>query len=103
VDAAEFPDKTVIPDKQHRIEREWNGDTSYIIIKKITNGNKTRLSKEGRYVFNPVLSPDGKMVAYARSIDSITELRVAGTDSSGSQVLYSKKDVDLLQIHEWSG
>jgi Tol biopolymer transport system component len=102
VDGTEFPDNDITPDRKYRIEQEWSGYTSYIIIKDIKTGAKSRLSKEDGYVFNPVLSPDGKMVAYARSVDSITELRVAGTDSSGSRVLYSKKDVDLLQIHEWS-
>ena len=102
VNGTEFPDNAITPDRKYRIEQEWSGDTLYIIIKHIRTGVKTRLSKEGGYAFNPVLSPNGKMVAYARSVDSITELRVAGIDSSGSHVLYSKKDVDLLQIHEWS-
>jgi len=102
VDGTEFPDNAVTPDRKYRIEQEWSGDSSYIVIRNIKSGAKSRLSKEGGYVFNPVLSPDGKMVAYARNVDSITELRVAKTDSSGSRVLYSKKNVDLLQIHEWS-
>lgn len=102
VEPADFPDNNLTPDKKYRIEQEWIGDTSYIIIRNVSTGDKSRLSKEGGYTFNSVLSPDGKMVAYARSVDSITELRVVGTDSSGSHVLYSKRDVELFQIHEWS-
>ncbi len=102
VDGTELPDNTITPDRKYRIEQEWSGGASYIIIKDIKSGAKSLLSKEGGYVFNPVLSPDGKMVAYARGVDSITELRVAGTDSSGSHVLYSQENVDLFQIHEWS-
>jgi Tol biopolymer transport system component len=102
IDATEFPDNAVTPDRRHKIEQEWEGDSSYITIRDISTGAKTRLSEEGGYVFSPLLSPDGKMVAYARTVDSVTQLRVVGTDSTGSRIFYSKKDVDLVQIHEWS-
>ena len=47
VTGTEFPDNSITPDRKYRIEQEWTSDASYIIIRDIKGGAKSRLSKEG--------------------------------------------------------
>ena len=103
VNAAEAPNNSITPDGKYRIYDEWSKEgTCYLISQDIKSGVTRRLTK-GDYFEYPIISPDGKFVAYAwYSVNGIPELRIVGIDGSEPQTLFSQKDVQLFQVYEWS-
>ncbi len=82
-----------------------------LIALDLATGKQRRLAHDGTmsddyYVLSPVISPDGKLVAYSWCSDKtdICELRVIGT-AAGSQprTLYSNSKGQTMRTAGWSG
>lgn len=80
-------------------DEEHNGKL-YINIYDFARGTSTRVSEGGKEVF-PVLSPDGKRVAYLENNDRTSKyIDVAATDGSGK--LERLVASDRLALNDWS-
>jgi DNA-binding winged helix-turn-helix (wHTH) protein/Tol biopolymer transport system component len=80
-------------------DEEHNGKL-YIHIYDFARGTSTRVSEGGKEVF-PVLSPDGKRVAYLENYDRTSKyIDVAATDGSGK--LERLVASDRLALNDWS-
>lgn len=80
-------------------DEEHNGKL-YINIYDFARGTSTRASEGGKEVF-PVLSPDGKRVAYLENNDRTSKyIDVAATDGSGK--LERLVASDRLALNDWS-
>jgi Tol biopolymer transport system component len=80
-------------------DEEHNGKL-YIHIYDFARGTSTRVSEGGKEVF-PVLSPDGKRVAYLENYDRNSKyIDVAATDGSGK--LERLVASDRLALNDWS-
>ena len=80
-------------------DEEHNGKL-YINIYDFARGTSTRVSEGGKEVF-PVLSPDGKKVAYLENNDRTSKyIDVAATDGSGK--LERLVASDRLALNDWS-
>ena len=107
MDAAEAPTHSVTPDGRYRFyaEEDGGGD-EHLFLRDLTTGETRPLTKGPGAVGNAIMSPDGKQIAYTIgwrvAEDQLTELRLVGIDGSEPRVVYSNRDVVLLEVHEWS-
>ncbi len=104
VAAAEAPDPRVTPDGRYRLYAEEDGaGDEHLFLRDLTTGETRRLTKGPGSAGEAIMSPDGRLIAYAwETEDRLIELRIVGIDGSEPRVFYSNRDVLLLRVHEWS-
>ena len=103
VPVAEAPTPSVTTDGRYRVYEEEDGEgRDQLFVRDLTTGENRRLTKGPGGSIDAILSPDGKQIAYVRSVAEVYDVRVLGIDGSEARVLYSNTDVALLQVHEWS-
>src|SRR6266849_7923882 len=103
VAAAEAPTHSVTPDGRYRLyeEDKWEGD--HLFLQDLRKGESLCLTKGRGDAADEIMSPDGKLIAYAWvAEDGLIELRIVGIDGSEPRVVYSNRNMILLRVHEWS-
>lgn len=68
----------------------------------IEMGNITRITKENSYFTNGTYSPDGKKIAYEKSIGSSTHICIANNDGSDEKILTSDIESKENRIPVWT-
>ena len=86
--------------------------TGDLALHDLANGKDRRLTNQGtgfesgEGAQDPVISPDGKQVAYSwRNRDGRSDLRLMGLNGSGPatpQVLYDNEDINIIVPADWS-
>lgn len=119
--AAEVPDSSVTPDGRFRVrEVATEGGDVHLFVRDLTTGESRPLTEGPGSLVEWKISPDGRLVAYfwgnaLETEDPQIELRIVGIDGSGRSVLYSNRNVPLLNgarlnpilnppllLHRWS-
>ncbi len=81
------------------------GFDSALYVRDLVTGDDRRITNlAGDYerVWSPTFSPDGKLVAYVRSLGGRLELRLISLDGSAGRVLYHSDEVVGLGTFDWS-
>jgi len=103
VAAAEAPTHSVTPDGRYRLYEEDNWEGDHLFLQDLRKGESLCLTKGRGDAADEIMSPDGKLIAYAWvAEDGLIELRIVGIDGSEPRVVYSNRNMILLRVHEWS-
>jgi Tol biopolymer transport system component len=84
---------------------DW--DTGDLAVRDIASGQTRRLTNKGPwkefsdYALDPVISKDGRQVAYAWCTNSISDLRITTTTNPEPRILLSDTNV-FYQVADWS-
>ena len=77
-----------------------------VMLRELATGQVRRLTDKQPLAgpgegFSPVVSPDGRFVAYTWNRDYSFDLRLIGSDGSGERVLYRNEAGTLVQPYGW--
>lgn len=91
-------------DGKLRVYGEWNSDGSYQLkLRDNISGAVKGLPLGQGYIYNEIISPEGKQIAYlSESDDGHIDVKVYTVQTENIKSIFSSTDVLFAQLHEWS-